>query len=1035
MTKTAPLLPFPQLLFPRLRKALTRLAQAVWQDPVPLTVMRTESRTGEFPFVDAEALAATLKPVDLPLTWRAPGFSTTWFRVSLPEGYQLRPGDHIHWDDNAETTVWLAGEPLFGLDATHRQWPWPAEARELWLESIFCQSGIWHAAAKGIGPAGSLLSQARIVRKDEEAWQAYFDLEVLTDWLEEEVRRIMPQEAEQLLAGFRAWPEMDSASSTFLPDGVGTGVANRWRPDLDRLPPLHRRVMRELEEAISTYHNQGTAALRERLKGVYARLRESGTISKAVLTGHAHIDLVWLWPEATGEQKTVRTFATVDALLERYPEFHFGYSQPASYAAARRRSPGLMKRVDRRISGGRWEPTGAMYVEADTLMPCGEALLRCFLIGQRQFVALQGAPSPVLWLPDAFGFSGSLPTVMKLAGVDYFFTNKLSWNMINRFPHSSFRWRGLDGSEVLAHVSRATGYNNPARPRNLRLESEANRQSDVHDEFLLPCGWGDGGGGPTADIIERVRRQKDLRNQPAAEWGRIDAFYQRLSAVRDELPVWRGEIYLEAHRGTLTTQGEVKAAYRRLECALRALEAAHCATGAGPVDVQAWERLAFVQFHDCLPGSSIHEVYEAIIPEADGLTKRSLAAVETVMKSLDEGATGTAIFNPLPLPLALNVDDDTVVIPPLATVDAQAAARRPKASPTISSGLGLWNGLIEAEFAPHGGLQRLQVEGRNMLAGSPRFVAYRDVPYDLEAWEIDRGALAHGRGLTKQGETVATSGPGWRGFRETWVLGESVVNALWRLRSGANALELEIEADWKEPEVLLKFEVPTIFRGQSALFGSPFGGEWRSQHPGEVRQSAQWEAPASRWMMTADDGRQEGAFIVTEAKYGFSVRDGEMAVSLLKSAKVTETTAFPVSFRTGEARAKFSDLGRQTIRLGLGGLTANTPREGYPAAVAETLFARPIEVAARTRQTFFPSVAGLQSVIPTWCVPCGGGDWILRLNETTGRRGKLTITPPLGWVGTLLLRAEPGEGDRPLPASGEIDVAPFAVLSVRFSRG
>lgn len=219
----ASLLPFPQLLFPRLRRALQRLAVGVWKDPVPLEISRTLPQTA--PFSYEEAAHARLEPVTVPSAWQAPGFSTCWFQVRLPESYQLRPGDHIHWDDNAESTAWLSGEPLFGLDATHRYWPWPRETRELWLESIFCQSGIWHAAAKGIGPLGSILTQARLVQKDDENWAAYFDLEVLTDWLEEEVRRVMPFEAESLVGGFRNWPEMDTASTSFLPDGVGTGIA------------------------------------------------------------------------------------------------------------------------------------------------------------------------------------------------------------------------------------------------------------------------------------------------------------------------------------------------------------------------------------------------------------------------------------------------------------------------------------------------------------------------------------------------------------------------------------------------------------------------------------------------------------------------------------------------------------------------------------------------------------------------------------------------------------------------------------------
>ncbi|MDE1169736.1 MAG: glycoside hydrolase family 38 C-terminal domain-containing protein [Verrucomicrobium sp.] len=1014
----SPLLPFPQLLFPRLRRALNRLALGIWHDPLNLEVSRTEARRGEFPFADARR--AKRKPMTLPGVWQAPGFSTTWFRVRLPAGRKARPGDHLRWEDNAEATAWADGEPLYGFDATHRQWPWPAGAREVWIESIFCQSGIWHAAAKGIGPLGSVLTQACLVQKSEEAWQAYFDLEVLTDWLEEEIRRVLPQDAENLLAGFRAWPEMDGASGSFLPDGVGTGVANRHRPDMDRLPPLLRSVFALLDEAVTAFHAGGPAALRRKLAPVYRLLREQEAAQPRVtLTGHAHIDLVWLWPEKTGEQKAVRTFATVNRLVDAYPEFYFGYSQPASYAAVQRRAPGLMRKVKRQIRGGRWEALGAMYIESDTLLACGEALLRSLTLGQEDFRRINGKPSPVLWLPDAFGFTACLPALMRLADVTGFYTNKLSWNMIHRFPHSSFVWRGADGSEVLAHVSRATGYNNPARPRNLRLEAEAHRQADRHPEFLLPSGWGDGGGGPTADIIERVRRQADLRNQPPAQWGRIDAFYRRMEAVRAALPVWQGEIYLEAHRGTYTTHGWMKEAYRRLERALQAWEAARCAGGGGPIPAHPWQRLVFAQFHDFLPGSSIHEVYEEMVPELQALEKEALREAKA---SLGAGKGGAGFFNPQPHPLPAQAGGKTVVVPPLGHSSSGAAA----AGVTWEKST-LANGLAEARFDAKGSLRSLD---RQDVAGT-RLVAYRDVPYDLEAWEIDRQALDAGTPLVLDGAGKPASGPGWKGVRQRWkTAGGSTVDLFWKLRSGFSALEAELDVDWREPETLLRFEVPTPFRGQAALFGAPYGGAWRPQQPGDSRASAQWEAPASRWVLSSDDGRQQGVFLLAEAKYGFSARDGILGVSLLKSAKVTLTNAFPAAFRVpGPRRDAFSDLGKSRIRIALGVLGAHSRREAYPAALAETLFAEPLAAPAPRRAFPFPVLEGMPSVLPAWAAPIGKNRWVLRLHETMGRSGTLRVAMPAGWTIRRLEKAFPGPGDRALPG-GRIEVAPFAVLGL-----
>jgi alpha-mannosidase len=1029
----APLLPFPQLLFQRLKKALRRLALEVYTDPVPLEVACTRPRRGDFSF--EQALKSPLREVAVPSVWQAPGFSTSWFRLRPPQGHKLRAHEHVYWDDNAEATAWVGGEPLFGLDATHRRWPWPEGEKELWLESIFCQSGIWHAAAKGISPVGSMLTQAALVVKDEEKWQAYFDLEVLADWLEEEMRRVMPAEAEMLIGGFRTWPEMDSASAAFLPDGVGTGVANRYRPELDRLPGLLRRVFRDLDTSLTAYYRDGVGALRARLAELYSLLGEHADPVRMTLSGHAHIDLVWLWPESTGEQKAVRTFATADRLLGEYPEFYFGYSQPASYEAVARRSPGLFRRVEQRIQRGRWEAVGAMYVESDSLMACGEALLRSFTLGQKGFENLNGQPSKVLWLPDAFGFSGCLPALMRLTGVTAFFTNKLMWSMINRFPHSSFVWRGSDGSEVLAHVSRACGYNNPARPRNLRLELEAHRQSDVHPEMLLPAGWGDGGGGPTADIIERVRRQAALRNQPAAGWGRIDEFFARMEKYRPDLPVHVGEIPIEAHRGTYTTHGFMKLAYRRLEVALQTWEAVRCVAGGEAIPDHPWQRLVFAQFHDYLPGSSIHEVYEEMVPEHERLAKD--ARREAIREIGDANKGDRGYFNPLTLPGSVTFPSGrTAELPPLSfrSISQLRLSARKLAAPVAGKDR-IESERVSARFDKAGHLSSLAVDGKESLCGPAQLICYRDVPYDLEAWEIDRQALDCGCALSPTGPRVPATGPGWAGLSQTWTTpGHSTVRLTWKLRAGSPILEADLEVDWREPEMLLRLEAPTPFRGTHALFGGPFGGSWRLQQPGDPRQSAQWEVPANRWILSADEGRTQGAFLLTEAKYGFSVRDGVLGVSLLKSAKVTLTTAFPPRFRAaGPSRPPFSDLGAFHIRLALGRFSQASSREELPAALADSTFAEPLSVQSPPRGDIMPRISGLTSVVPAWAAPQGPESWVLRLHETMGNCGVIRLEPAPGWNLRILKTAfgQPGKKLRP---TDDIPVESFGIVSVEVFR-
>ena len=388
-----------------------------------------------------------------------------------------------------------------------------------------------------------------------------------------------------------------------------------------------------------------------------------GAPPAAVLTGHAHIDLVWLWPERVGEFKAVHTFATANRLMESYPEMRFGYSQPASYAAVARRSPALGNVVRRRIRQGVWEPIGATEVESDTLMACGEALARSFLLGQEGFRALTGKPSPVLWLPDVFGYAGCLPQLMCETGVKGFFTTKLTWNAVNRFPYSSFVWAGNDGSEVVAHICQDNGYNQNATPVELRRGAETHRQCDVHPEFLAPTGFGDGGGGVTEEMCERARRVASLSGLPPARWGRIDEFFARLEARKSQLPAYHGELYLEYHRGTFTTHGDVKAAFRDVERALQVHEAARCARGGKPIDPAPWHRIVFAQFHDYIPGSSIHEVYAEGKAEHAALAE---SARRQARLELSEKKGGEALFNPLPHARLCWHDGRQLRLPPLA---------------------------------------------------------------------------------------------------------------------------------------------------------------------------------------------------------------------------------------------------------------------------------------------------------------------------------------------------------------------------------
>ncbi|SDS01854.1 alpha-mannosidase [Paenibacillaceae bacterium GAS479] len=347
---------------------------------------------------------------------------------------------------------------------------------------------------------------------------------------------------------------------------------------------------------------------------------------KAAAVGHGHLDLAWLWTLEQTKEKGARTFANVLRLMEENKSFIFAQSQPQLYRYVHEGYPELTAEIDRRVKEGRWEALGGMWVEADCNLSGGEALVRQFMLGRAYYMERFGHPgSPVVWLPDVFGFNAQLPQLMKLAGMDYFFTAKLTWNQYTKFPYDSFWWKGLDGSSILSHLIGTSKpgwwgatYSADLTPEELISTWRGRHHKELAEETLIAFGFGDGGGGPTremadrADLLQSHPGLPQVRNSTAAE------FFARLeSSVGDRLPVWEGELYFELHRGTYTTQARNKLHNRKNEFLLHDAEfLASWAALSGPYEYprerlrEAWELLCLNQFHDIIPGSSIKEVYE-----------------------------------------------------------------------------------------------------------------------------------------------------------------------------------------------------------------------------------------------------------------------------------------------------------------------------------------------------------------------------------------------------------------------------------------
>lgn len=1022
--------PLPQLVPQRVNRAKARVEALLWTRSEELVVQGGPVNPEPLALAAAKRQKFTAVRAGERFGPAKGGWQQRWFRVAVPAPRAGEKGlRHLRWSCEGEATAYLDGEPWAGFDPAHRTQLLPDRACTLWLDLGTYQTGIWCGAAP-ISPYGLRFDGCALAVRDPVAWGAWCDLDVLLQLLNAQLKR-------------------EGIKGT---DGFG------YVPPHEACSPLTRRLLHGLDRAIDAFDQEGLPRLREALGALMASLPAESWQPVAALCGHAHIDLVWLWPEIETERKGVHTFATQLRLMERYPEYRFVQSQPALTRAIERRAPALAKQIRQRVKDGRWEFMGGFETEPDNQLPSGEALVRSLLIGQAKIAEYTGEPSRVCWLPDVFGYAACLPQILRGAGIDRFYTTKMTWSAVTRFPYTSFVWRGADGSEVLAHLC-PTGYNGDVAIENGLIEPlRHHRQSGVHGETLLGTGYGDGGGGVTELMCERARRlgalakpgrPAGLAGAPPVRWSTSAAFFDRLEVVRDELPVYQGELYLEYHRGTFTTQSEFKRLYRRAETALQAREAVRVVTGGKPLDEAAWRRIAFCQFHDAIPGSSIGLVYQQLNAELTTLGDGELAAAA---KELAGKGGHLAVFNAAPLPRTLTVElpggvrawaaDGAPVptqavghgkaartlallrLPALGTAlitaaEAPAAPRSataPEAGPRV-----LDNGLVRAEFDAAGRLVGLREGGRELLLRGPAALRlYVDEPANFDAWDIDHAAVRSARDLPAMPLRLVEHGPVRAVLRgEAAVGARSHCTVDWILETGRRWLKVEVSVAWAEDHRLLRFHLPTGYAGRFARFGMPFGSIERPQQPGVERDEAMWEVPGSRWAAVVDDGG-EGCAIVTEAKHGFSCRDGDLALSLLRSPTHPDPAA---------------DRGEHTLRFAIGRHRVRQEGDALPtAAVADALWA-PVVVASGGRARPAPFLLQEQgTLVPSWVLPAEGGGFVLRLHETAGERGSAVLQLPNEpkAVDLVDLRGQVvGQARRLGRARYALDYAPYRIVSVR----
>jgi len=1028
--------PLPQLTIDRLRKALGDFrARAPW-------VVRSADLA-----VEAAPVASLLREHASPaqaqrLAYKSlkPGsvfgppkgdWHQRWCRVRIPA---VQPGERgrrfIEWRCQGEATAFLDGEPWAGLDSAHPVMPLPDRACTLHIDiGLYPTGGIWVPNHRNIDEFGARFDACKLIVRDDRVWGMQFDLEIL----------------EQAIT-------MRLTEARLIPPWIG------FHPPLEKLDPLTRLLLAGAEELCDAC-GAGEKALAAAVPTVMGRFPAETWQPTAMLLGHAHIDLVWLWPEIVTRRKGQHTAASTLRLMERWPEFTFLMSQPALYRMLETDSPAQGKAIRKRIAEGRWEATGAFEVEPDNHLPCGEALARSLLIGQEKFRELRGEPSTVCWIPDVFGYSAALPQILRLGGIERFYTTKMSWSAVTKFPYTSFVWRGADGSEVLTHLTTSpAGYNGNASVSEITEMIREHRQADVHPEMIQPVGFGDGGGGTTEEMLGRARRLASLAGTPKAAWGTAEAFFDRMEQVRAKLPVYQGELYLEYHRGTYTTQSDFKASFRALERALQVREAVRAALRADPIGETSWRRLCFAQFHDAIPGSSIGLVYEQLGGELEARVDDESAIAERELAASGQNP-GYLAFNPLPLARRAVVElpafaagvqtPDGLSLPvqsigagrtrrTLTVVDLPALGSErllPQVTPSASGSVQpiaeattrvLDNGVLRAEFDRAGRLVRLIVDGVEMLLDAPAGLAlYRDLPANFDAWDIDHDALRKPlQGQPAMRLELAENGPVRAVLRGSAAIGEhSRIIMNWTIEAGSPWLQVTVEADWREDHRLLKFHCPTGYRGRQARFGCPFGSVTRPQLPGIAQDEAQWEVPGSRWAaVTDDDG--SGLAMVSEAKYGFSCRDGDLGLSLLRAPTDPDPKA---------------DRGEHAMRFAIGlHRDRSTSERPATAACADLLFTPPLVVAGGEMAQPLFAFDRLGSLVPSWVRPLEAGGFELRLHEVAGSRGEAHLVLPntaaivasTDFLGRLLPGGQPQRAD---PRTWRIAYRPYQVITLQVS--
>ncbi len=929
-----------------------------------------------------------------------------YFRVTT--GYE---GD---WDGvNPQGIVYLNGELLQGVDINHTDVRLPAgQACDMY---VYMYTSLLRQVCSRF--------QAELIWEDSAVAALYYDLKVPLD------------------------------ATVWLKPGGG----DYWK------------ILRSLEGAVQLLDLRvpGTeafyasiAAARDYLaEEFYGKLdRDSAPTVHCI--GHTHIDVAWLWTLAQTREKAQRSFSTVLRLMEQYPEYHFMSSQPQLYAYVKQDAPELYRQIQARVAEGRWEVEGAMWLEADCNLTSGESLVRQLLYGKRFMQAEFGVESHVLWLPDVFGYSAAMPQILRKSGVDRFFTTKIGWNETNKMPYDAFMWQGIDGSEVFTFFGTAQNYPKPGEndrcttyvgntePRQVLGTWERFQQKEYSDQTLITFGYGDGGGGPTRHHLEVQRRTAPgLPGFPRTRITHAGDFLDRLyadvqarAAQTGRVPRWVGELYMEFHRGTYTSIAKNKRNNRKSELLLQKAETlslmAQALSGL-PYPRQAlhdhWQMVLLNQFHDIIPGSSIHQVYEDSDRHYAQILSGGTQIASDALQALagQVNGSGVLVYNPLGFPRSGMVrwEGKAYWAEDVPAMGWKVIAPTPMVSQVRAGTDFLENSRLRLRLDRNGNISSLydKQAGREICREDcvlNELQVFEDFPRDYDAWELSQYHKDKMWHVEPPLSSDVLEDAVRRGIRMVRRYGDSVITQTIWMYDHSPRIDFETQVNWHQRHQILKAAFPFALHANEATYEIQFGHLTRPTHANTSWDAMKFEVCAHKWADISEHGY--GVSLLNDCKYGHSAEGSTLKLSLLKSATYPDPEAdqglhtFTYSLLPHVGDFRESGTIHQAYCLNQPLMAAQACGDRLPARFSLVQCDRQNVIVETVKQAE------------------DGEDWILRLYEAFDQRCTATLT-----LGVPFRQAQLCDlMERPLD-SGEITVSGqcitlpvknFEILTLRLRR-